>query len=722
MMQILRSSFQLYLDALPFRIAEYLKIELTDTAALATAKSAVQLYFLSQKKLEHRRDRWQDDLTNYRTRSEWYDYDTTGINPLGSPEYFMEKRLKTTDTEIQQMKDSISRAQQAISKQNELLTFLRFGLNALEDLGQGTHPSALISTLNESGYELLPETSHIRPALLLIDVLSRSLLAPDKDGGTTWRPRQDLLRISREKQLREIYFGLIQQEIKQHMRYRQIQLEQARDELTRIRILEDPGSGVSDSLMSWHNLLDYLFNVNVHKEEMAISIKTKSGNYRFRGISGNDDVDFNFVANSKLVDVALETFKDKILADRRLDDLTSSTFWEASHNMSMSWSTNVFTLGKIYIEMSGIEQWEEVFNEYLYLAQYARFDYLDPGEKGPDPNRSLVEQMMERYDRSADAFLLSKPEIHEVWRKELRGFFELHAQMRAEYFQVEQTYGAYVLEARDLAIQQTIDKFKAELIRTKRLADPDHVKLDYQRHLLEQEQKFLNTILRDKPRQFGTLINNFSQFTNRIDGIQAEFKQLRDKDKANLGTQEFVYFLKNSLDVVRLVFDVALPERGQTLDEVQQLTNNMLDAYSAVLAEDYNGLIQNIIPVATTLVESANERKIQAAALIGEKEKRTAQKERDAQLFKLREIIRYGAFLAEVVEAESSDEVKNAIRKIALPTGSYSIKRRSFGNISLNTYPGITGGWERIRTRKVKMKLCMRWSWLVSLVKLTDSQ
>ncbi|MFK8161564.1 MAG: hypothetical protein AB8H12_03790, partial [Lewinella sp.] len=488
----------------------------------------------------------------------------------------------------------------------------------------------------------------------------------------------------------------IQQEIKQHMRYRQIQLEQARDELTRIRILEDPGSGVSDSLTSWHNLLKYLFVSAVSIEDMAISIKTRNGDYRFGGIPGNVDVGFNFVANSKLVDVALETFKDKILADPRLDNLTIATFGEASYNQWGSYA-NVVEIGKSYIRDSArIEQWEEVFNEYLYLAQYARFDYLDPGEKGPDPNRSLVEQMMERYDRSANAFLLSQPEIAGVWRKELRESFELHAQMRANSLQVDQTYGAYVLEARDLAIRQTIDKFKAELIRTKRLADPDHVKLDYQGHLLEQEQKFLNTILRDKPRQFGTLINNFSQFTNRIDGIQAEFKQLRDKDKANLGTQEFVYFLKNSLDVVRLVFDVALPERGQTLDEVQQLTNNMLDAYSAVLAEDYNGLIQNIIPVATTLVESANERKIEAAALIGEKEKRTAQKERDAQLFKLREIIRYGAFLAEVVEAESSDEVKNAIRKIALPTGSYSIKRRSFGNISLNTYPGITGGWERI--------------------------
>jgi hypothetical protein len=55
---------------------------------------------------------------------------------------------------------------------------------------------------------------------------------------------------------------------------------------------------------------------------------------------------------------------------------------------------------------------------------------------------------------------------------------------------------------------------------------------------------------------------------------------------------------------------------------------------------------------------------------------------------------KYGLFISNVAQAENAQEVKEALDVAALPVGSYKIKRNSFFDISLNAYPGLTGGVE----------------------------
>ncbi|PIF34313.1 hypothetical protein CLU81_4952 [Flavobacterium sp. 9] len=62
--------------------------------------------------------------------------------------------------------------------------------------------------------------------------------------------------------------------------------------------------------------------------------------------------------------------------------------------------------------------------------------------------------------------------------------------------------------------------------------------------------------------------------------------------------------------------------------------------------------------------------------------------------------IKYGTFMANIVEAKSSDEVKAAIETAVLPVGSSSIKRETDFNISLNAYIGPFAGYEYMPTLK----------------------
>ena len=54
-------------------------------------------------------------------------------------------------------------------------------------------------------------------------------------------------------------------------------------------------------------------------------------------------------------------------------------------------------------------------------------------------------------------------------------------------------------------------------------------------------------------------------------------------------------------------------------------------------------------------------------------------------------------YMAIIVQAESPDEIKEAIEAFALPPGSSRIKRESSFNVSVNAYTGLYAGWERIK-------------------------
>jgi hypothetical protein len=59
-------------------------------------------------------------------------------------------------------------------------------------------------------------------------------------------------------------------------------------------------------------------------------------------------------------------------------------------------------------------------------------------------------------------------------------------------------------------------------------------------------------------------------------------------------------------------------------------------------------------------------------------------------------VIKYGTFMAAVATAKTSEEVKQAIEVVALPPGSYRVKRESCANISFNAYVGFYAGNEHM--------------------------
>ena len=59
-----------------------------------------------------------------------------------------------------------------------------------------------------------------------------------------------------------------------------------------------------------------------------------------------------------------------------------------------------------------------------------------------------------------------------------------------------------------------------------------------------------------------------------------------------------------------------------------------------------------------------------------------------------KEFVKYGSFAANMVQSRNSDDVSEAIRAVALPSGSASIKKKTVLNIALNAYLGAFYGNE----------------------------
>jgi hypothetical protein len=62
----------------------------------------------------------------------------------------------------------------------------------------------------------------------------------------------------------------------------------------------------------------------------------------------------------------------------------------------------------------------------------------------------------------------------------------------------------------------------------------------------------------------------------------------------------------------------------------------------------------------------------------------------------LKSLLKYGTFMAAIIDAKTSDDVQAAIESAALPVGSARIKRESTFNIALNAYCGPYMGYERV--------------------------
>jgi hypothetical protein len=139
-------------------------------------------------------------------------------------------------------------------------------------------------------------------------------------------------------------------------------------------------------------------------------------------------------------------------------------------------------------------------------------------------------------------------------------------------------------------------------------------------------------------------VQNYLNYTVSVSELMQQLLSIPEINNMTMGTNEIEIKFENDSNFTFLF-------------------NNLISAYQSGLSKDYSGVIMNLIPVFDTLFADNDEVKT--------------------------EIFKYATFCSLLAQAQNSEDVKNVIQTIALPPGSYSVKRNSIWNISLNAYAGI---------------------------------
>lgn len=697
MIEILKTAFEEDLSTLPFSLTSYLRAELNESAMVTQTNDEVALAFTSVQNRLIRQEAAQRDLVLMRQQLSQYDdlldeSSSREVQMLSAKSGVYEH---LADTYYPALYDSATttyeRIAQSAQQRQQLMRYVMFAISAIEHLGQGQHPTQLLSFLNEQIDELFPQADNIKPALLIIDVISRSLMSTDQTDNTVWVTGDELRRLSEDPQLRKFYFGLVYQEVKQALRRRRNTIETQKEEIVANTILQGVGGRVANEYMV--NILSFVESAMVQR---SMSFLIEQERWTTDSITAyvNANYSGNTAQEKRAVNSALNQLHRAVLADDRLNNLFDFDEWaEIDYALDSRLAPLIERVRTVY------ETYKVPDLEVDISAIVSGFNNYNPSDYPEDTSP---------YDRYESAFAWwrgysSIPEENEEAFTEIYAayteVYEAAADRQLFFLPIEARLAELQNQTRETFYENVAKADSTEIIRSYERNYPQLQRLNVRLNQLDNQQQFVDNLLLNNSFSFGNLINDFVQFADRIDQIQLQFQELQANGNDRLGQPEFIFFLKNSLDILPQIFAIALPEDDQaTLSSILDLTDRALDAYTAVIEEDYDAIVMNVVAIAGSLIDGSYDERVQTALSNNDQSLVTSLTDlQDQSSQKLREVFRYGAFLAAVVESESSDDIKNAIRAIALPSGSYSIKRRSFSNISLNAYPGLTGGMELAR-------------------------
>lgn len=184
----------------------------------------------------------------------------------------------------------------------------------------------------------------------------------------------------------------------------------------------------------------------------------------------------------------------------------------------------------------------------------------------------------------------------------------------------------------------------------------------------------------------------FVQTLYEVDAARANVHHKKTHDQA-LSFQDYYPFIRATVDMLNTILETPTGANGQSLrhqyDQLKDLpdiSNESLSLFENIFAENYGSAIRNVVQLLSITWGLHN----QTSKSSPKSRRRDREKIKSA-------VLTYGSFMANVVEARTADQVKAAIRAVAVPPGSSSVKRHTWFNADLNAYLGLGGYWETLR-------------------------
>jgi hypothetical protein len=197
---------------------------------------------------------------------------------------------------------------------------------------------------------------------------------------------------------------------------------------------------------------------------------------------------------------------------------------------------------------------------------------------------------------------------------------------------------------------------------------------------------------------YSGFITHFAEKTNRINNMIKNHEELKN-DSGGFKLYYDYYIatidlLQHCTEISRLPFiKERIPNLPDLLKDYFDVARTTADLTLNVKRHNYSSAVANAIHIYDMVKAKKAEEEVAAPTGLVQAVVDTAKAIKEAKGM----LLRYGAFIAAMAEANSSEEVTQALESYALPSGSSRIKRESSFNISLNAYPGLFIGHEMVR-------------------------
>lgn len=197
------------------------------------------------------------------------------------------------------------------------------------------------------------------------------------------------------------------------------------------------------------------------------------------------------------------------------------------------------------------------------------------------------------------------------------------------------------------------------------------------------------------------LINTIFEIKSGRDSIQ--FKRT-EGDK--LGFPDYYPLLKSTVDLVTTVVEtpvfngVALRDKLPALGSITKVGNEGLALYQNINTKQYGFAIHNAMELYRVMSDAQiareQERKNRFLEGMSSEDRKELRKLKTKTERIQSNVIKYGNFMADVVSATNSDQVKHALTTAAAKKGSSSLKRNHDVSLGINSYLGFALGRETL--------------------------
>ena len=784
MIKIFKSAFEKDLNQMPFNLALFIASEFNYQYRLETLNDTIRemeknLVLLDN--LIRKQNQVLDELAvspeldSYGSSYQTKGYAQTGIEWVGGD---TPDRLQRAIADNNTKKEDLAKrlTEQKLEADNirnnyRIMRYIEFTIKAVQALNEGQHPTTLLSSiLGQEDQEVFADFDHLKTGLSVLHAFSQSLFAPQdqEDSQSVWIRGKELFQsLTADPDLQDLFFGLIHREVKSPIKAQSLLIANKIEEQRKmLDVLErEKGEAAFEAFFEGFSYF-YIYSLNDYLTKGylpdLLELEPAAADEQIQQLIDDYEANEYYEIPDEEEQIYLKVVSD-LLAYARADsirNLVSRAYPAQEQTVETGESETPYAPFAAVIEqyfkvegeeMAELEDIEEFFRSIVLTIEdfYKNVGGYYGSQNPEELTRSFRAELEESIGTDptiGDPILAAFDESVRIIKNQKED------ESAPEDFYARLSASAEINGARDTLnelittqIQQLwLDQretYLQNLPPPNYESDPQIREWRFELSRIQDSGNFADSLLNRQSGRMQELFVNFVRYTDQIDFIRSELIQLQKLDKANFGSQEFIFFIRNSLEFLYQAYEIAVPkdEKG-VVSIIKELTSSLLDAYASVLQKDYDAIVMNVLPIAQTLVEinyqnkirdlknlqgadkqlnrkiagmltdgilSDSElnglkedeknkiRKIFSDANSGEREELTAiLEDKKSKINKLHEIFKYGAFLAAVVESRDADAIKSAIQAIALPSGSYSIKRRTIKNISLNAFPGLTGGYE----------------------------